>query len=457
MSLRLRLTLLYTGLLSITMALGSVVLLTLVNIILTNQYDNQLQISAETVIDNLYIDPTGDLELNQSTLQVDKAVQFQVWSNEGRLLVTSDNISQMSNPLDSEAFTTTQPVFNRKYVGETLYRVLTAPMVIDGEDFGKLQVSLSLRALNDAQRLILAVYSLSSVFIIILVAAVSWLITGRVLEPLEEMSQISLQITGSNDLSKRIPVSTQHNDEINTLALSYNQTLVRLERLFNAQRRFLADVSHELRTPLTVIKGNIGLMRVMHTYDKESLKSIDLEVDRLTRMVSDLLVISQAETGNLPLIFEPIALDDLLFEVFGEMKILSEGQHTITIDNVEPVVISGDRDRLKQVFLNLGGNAVKYAPEGSSISLSLVVGEGWVNFNIKDQGPGISKEDLSHIFERFYASDKSRTRSKKFTGYGLGLPIAYWIVRNHGGRIDVDSKLGEGSTFSVWLPKSGNK
>jgi len=438
------------------MALGSIVLLTLVSIILTNQYDNQLQISAENVIDNLYIDPTGDLELNQSTLQVDKAVQFQVWSNEGRLLVTSDNISQMSNPLDAETFTTTQPVFNRKYVGETLYRILTTPMVVNGEDFGKLQISLPLRALNDAQRLILVVYGVSSVFIIILIAAVSWLITGRVLEPLVEMSQISLQITSSDDLSKRIPVSTRHNDEINTLALSYNQTLVRLERLFNAQRRFLADVSHELRTPLTVIKGNIGLMRVMHTYDKESLKSIDLEVDRLTRLVSDLLVISQAETGNLPLIFEPIALDDLLFEVFDEMKVLSEGQHTITIDNVEPVVISGDRDRLKQVFLNLGSNAVKYSPEGSSISLSLVVGEGWVNFNIKDQGPGISKEDLSHIFERFYTSDKSRTRSKKYTGYGLGLPIAYWIVRNHGGRIDVDSELGEGSTFSVWLPKSGN-
>jgi len=296
------------------MALGSIVLLTLVSIILTNQYDNQLQISAETVIDNLYMDPTGDLELNQSTLQVDKAVQFQVWSNEGRLLVTSDNISQMSNPSDSETFTRTQPVFNRKYVGETLYRILTTPMVVNGEDFGKLQISLPLRALNDAQRLILVVYGVSSVLIIILVAAVSWLITGRVLEPLEEMSQISLQITGSNDLSKRIPVSIRHNDEINTLALSYNQTLVRLERLFNAQRRFLADVSHELRTPLTVIKGNIGLMRVMHTYDKESLKSIDLEVDRLTRLVSDLLVISQAETGNLPLIFEPIALDDLLLK-----------------------------------------------------------------------------------------------------------------------------------------------
>jgi signal transduction histidine kinase len=195
-------------------------------------------------------------------------------------------------------------------------------------------------------------------------------------------------------------------------------------------------------------------MRVMHTYDEESLESIDLEVDRLTRLVSDLLFISQAETGNLPLILEPIALDELLIEVIEEMKVLSEGQHTITIDNIEPVVISGDRDRLKQVFLNLGSNSVKYSPEGLPISLSLEVVEGWVVIHFKDQGPGISKEDLSHIFERFYRGDKSRSRSKKYTGYGLGLPIAYWIVRNHGGRIEVDSKLGEGSTFSVWLLKS---
>jgi signal transduction histidine kinase len=280
------------------------------------------------------------------------------------------------------------------------------------------------------------------------------MVTGQALEPLETMAEVTRQITSTDDLSKRIPVVTGSNDEINELVLSFNQTLVRLERLFNSQRRFLADVSHELRTPLTVIKGNVGLMRMMNEVDDESLSSIEAEVDRLTRLVGDLLLMAQAETGRMPLTFEPVEIDELVFEVFEQMKTLSGGKHDIRIKNIEPAIVSGDRDRLKQVLLNIGSNAVKFTPEGQQIWFNLAVSGNWVQIEVVDRGPGISKEEIQHIFERFYRGDKSRTRSQKDVGFGLGLPIAYWIVRNHGGRIDVDSKVGDGTVFTIWLPIS---
>jgi signal transduction histidine kinase len=152
--------------------------------------------------------------------------------------------------------------------------------------------------------------------------------------------------------------------------------------------------------------------------------------------------------------FEPVELDELVFEVFDQMKVLSGGRHLIKIDDIRPVMVTGDRDRLKQVLLNLGSNAIKFTNEGGKISLNLSVSGNWVEVDVIDHGPGIPKDELRYIFERFYRGDKSRTRSRTDVGFGLGLPIAYWIVRNHGGRIDVESTEGVGTTFSVWLPIS---
>jgi len=271
------------------------------------------------------------------------------------------------------------------------------------------------------------------------------------------MADIANRIASMEDLSQRIPVTTQQSDEISALALTFNQTFVRLERLFDAQRRFLADVSHEFRTPLTVIKGNVGLMRLMKSFDEESLTSIEMEVNRLTRLVGDLLLMAQAEVGKLPLMLTSVEIDELLFIVYEEMKVLSAGKHDIRFGDIEPVIITGDRDRLKQVLLNLGSNAVNYTPEGGRITLSLKSHQKWVEIIVSDEGQGVPKEEVSRLFERFYRGEKSRTRESETAGYGLGLPIAYWIVRNHGGRIDVDTAAGKGTTFTVWLPKSQKK
>jgi len=238
---------------------------------------------------------------------------------------------------------------------------------------------------------------------------------------------------------------------VGTLVRVFNETLGRLESLFATQRRFVADVSHELRTPLTVIKGEVSLMRKMGGMDEESLSGIEGEVDRLSRLVGNLLLLAHAESGKLPLDIKPFELDTVLLEVFQQVRTLAGERITVLIENLEQVVIFADRDRIKQVLLNIAGNAVQYTPVDGKVSLSLQMIADQARIVITDTGTGIPPEDIPLIFERFYRGEKSRTRSAN-TGFGLGLSIAYWIVRSHGGVIDVSSKIGVGTSFVIRLP-----
>jgi two-component system OmpR family sensor kinase len=302
------------------------------------------------------------------------------------------------------------------------------------------------------QTTLVTVLVIGSIISMTLAGLAGWLSTRRALAPLEAVTNTALQITRADDLSRRILYQGPANDEVGQLIHAFNQTLSRLENLFDTQRRFIADVGHELRTPLTVIKGNVDLMRRMGYSDDESLEGIENEVDRLTRLVGDLLLLAQAESGKLPLDRRLVELDTLVLEAMQQMRVLARDRLNLHLGDIDQVLVCGDRDRLKQVLVNLIGNAIKYTPKGGEV----VVGLGKVNnqaqLTVRDTGPGIPEEDLPYIFERFYRGEKSRTRSRDGKGFGLGLSIAYWIVRNHDGRIEVNSKLEQGTTFCVWLP-----
>jgi len=200
-----------------------------------------------------------------------------------------------------------------------------------------------------------------------------------------------------------------------------------------------------------VIKGNVDLMRRMKSLDDESLTSIDQEAGRLTRLVGGLLLLAQAESGKLALNMKRVELDLLVTEVFQEMTILAGNKVHIRLNEIDQAYVNGDRDRLKQVFINLVANAIQYTPPGGDVFLSLENVAGQARIICRDTGPGIPSEDLPHIFERFYRAEKSRTR-RETTGFGLGLSIANWIVERHGGRIEVNSQEGKGTTFAIWLP-----
>jgi signal transduction histidine kinase len=280
-------------------------------------------------------------------------------------------------------------------------------------------------------------------------AIASWISIGRALAPLKTATETADQIIHADDLSRRIPYEGP-TDEIGMLISAFNSTLERLESLFTAQQRFLADVSHELRTPLTVIKGNVDLIRKFGP-DDESLDSIKDEIDRLNRMVGDLLLLARAESGKLPLNLAPVEMDTLFLEVFNEMRVFAGSKVTLKLLEIDQAQVSGDRDRLKQVLINLISNAIHYTPPGGEVNLSLSKTSEFVQIVVRDTGPGIPAKDMPHIFDRFYRGEKSRTRSKA-TGFGLGLSIAYWIVDMHQGSIDVESTVGVGTSFTIKLP-----
>lgn len=164
------------------------------------------------------------------------------------------------------------------------------------------------------------------------------------------------------------------------------------------------------------------------------------------------MLLAQAESGKLPLAMHLIELDSLLLEVMQQMRVFARGKVQLKLGDIDQVLVCGDQDKLKQVLVNLISNAINYTPTDGEV----VVGVGKIGerarITVRDNGPGIPEKDLPYIFDRFYRGEKSRTRPKQGKGFGLGLSIAYWIVRNHNGTIEVDSKLGEGSTFRVWLP-----
>jgi two-component system, OmpR family, sensor kinase len=190
-------------------------------------------------------------------------------------------------------------------------------------------------------------------------------------------------------------------------------------------------------------------MERMGEADPESIHAIQVEMERMTRLVGDLLLLARADSGGLPLNRQPVELDNLLFDIYRQVAVVDPPVDVKLIE-VDQAMVYGDADRLKQLFINLVENAIKYTPAGGTVELSLFKKEDWVHFEVSDTGIGIPPENLPHIFDRFYRVDKARARAHG--GSGLGLSIAKWIATAHGGSIRVKSQPGEGTTFTVVLP-----
>jgi len=277
-------------------------------------------------------------------------------------------------------------------------------------------------------------------------------LTRLLIWPMEQAGQLAQDIIHTKDLSRRLPADNMPVPEIRYWAEAFNTALDRLEQLFQQQRRFLADVSHELRTPLTIIRGQAQLMRRTGEYDPEAVADIEKEAERLARLVEDLLFLARAEAGALPLRQEAVDLDTVLLDVLRQTQMLAEAkQQRLELEHLEPLPVRGDPDRLTQAILNLVSNAIQYTPPGGTIHVGARREEQWAVVWVRDTGPGIPPEDLPHVFERFYRAARSRTR-RGGGGAGLGLSIVWWIVDAHGGHITVQSKEGEGSTFTIYLP-----
>jgi len=451
MSLRLRLTLLYATLTGGILLVFAAAVILVFNALLLNQIDNTLENAANIIIGGIKVDSLGKVDADLSTVDISSDFYVQVWGLGNELqsgLRTLEGFADQ--PFDRSALLLDSPAYREVRAGNQHLRVVTVPLEENGHRVAILQIAVSLDVVDTARTGLTNILAVIWVVAILFSGNAAWLTLGQTLKPLKTITETAEQINRADDLSRRIPYDGP-DDEMGSLVGSFNQTLERLETLFTSQQRLLADVSHELRTPLTVIKGNVDLMRRMKQLDEESLTSIDQEAGRLTRLVGGLLLLAQAESGKLVLVEKPVELDLLLTEVFQEMSVLAGNKVRVRLNEIDQVYVNGDRDRLKQVFINLVANAIQYTPLGGEVFLSLEkIGEQ-ARIICRDTGPGIPSEDLPHIFERFYRAEKSRTRGKA-TGFGLGLSIANWIVERHGGKIEVKSKDGQGTTFAIWLP-----
>jgi two-component system OmpR family sensor kinase len=455
LSIQNRLLLIYTLIFSAAFIIFALIIYFFPSNRILAEIDSDLQTLADEVVrpGNFEMGPGGvvRVSLPQDLVTLRTASTFLLITDEnGEILARSGNLSNFEGLLDPNGLGA-EPSFNLVNPENTSVRVLSQPIFMENNTaqplIGYLQVGRLINTYESFNRL-LAIAMLvgfaaatASLFLAV------WL-TPSLFRPLDDIAKTANQITRADDLSLRVPYSDR-TDEIGVLARALNQSLERLDRQFQTQQRLLADVSHELRTPLTAIRGNVDLMERMGEGDPLSLESIRIEVDRMTRLVGDLTLLARADAGGLPLEKKEIELDNLLFEVYRQFSVI-EKPVEVMVTAVDQVCVMGDPDRLKQLFINLIDNAIKYTPEGGQVNLSLSKLDGWAQFEVKDTGLGIPAEDLPHIFDRFYRVDKARTRAQG--GSGLGLSIAKWVAQAHGGDIHVESEMGKGTTFTVSLP-----
>jgi signal transduction histidine kinase len=289
--------------------------------------------------------------------------------------------------------------------------------------------------------------------------ALSWLVAGRALRPLDEMASTAEDIGRTQDLSRRLP-AIPVNDEVGRLQRSFNLMLrqledayLRLRSALTAQRRFVADASHELRTPLTTIRGNVGLLLNRDDITGEdrsaALQDISSESERMSRMVQDLLTLARADAGYHLEKF-PVDLRPIVEDVSRQAQKIQPARN-VELLNGQPSIIQGNADAIKQLLWILIDNAVKHTQDGGRIQVRMEPRNAWTSLVVSDDGPGIPQQDLERIFERFYQSDTARTGE----GTGLGLAIARWIVREHGGRVFAANNPQGGARFTVELPVVG--
>jgi two-component system OmpR family sensor kinase len=287
---------------------------------------------------------------------------------------------------------------------------------------------------------------------------VGYWVAGRSLKPLGAMVSELEAITDSRSLYRRLAVERTE-DEVARLGSAVNHMFDRLERSFAALHRFTAEASHELKTPLMVLRAGVERALRNPATPPESLQALDeslMHIGRMAELVDSLLTLARADEGQIPLAVEDCDLRELVAEAAETANILAEEAELTVTTSIPsaPVMLGVDRNRIRQLLLNLVTNAVKYTPAGGTVSLGLSDQGDSVTLTVGDTGIGIAAGDLPHIFDRFWRADPARSRGGENPGTGLGLAITKWVAEAHGGSISVQSRPGRGTLFTVGLPRS---
>jgi two-component system OmpR family sensor kinase len=323
---------------------------------------------------------------------------------------------------------------------------------------GSVFVAQSLAGVDETSARLRVVFVLIGLLALLLIAFASRMVIRVGLRPLVAVEETAERIA-AGDLSARLP-DAKPDTEVGRLVTSLNAMLSRIEDSFAARtasenklRRFVADASHELRTPLTAIRGFAELHRQGavkgEAATSELVGRIENESVRMGALVEDLLTLARLDQSR-DLIQAPVDISDLVTEAVESARAAGP-DHPITLNLPEEAFVLGDAGKIYQVVANLLANARIHTPIGTPITVSVDSNDDGTSISIADAGPGLSQEDQTRIFERFYRADPSRNRAKE-EGSGLGLSIVASVMQAHGGKVSVDSKLGEGATFTVFFP-----
>ncbi len=455
--IRVRLTAWYTTLLVAVLTVLGAYQVQRLHSELTQDLDRSLSLRSAQIA-AAYRTATGSDEFTElsnsvlSGLPTDSGAQ--VLGRDGTVVDTSEDpvaigpmISrdQVAGVLGGRPMLTTVPLG----AAHTQYRLL-ARSVGDPAHPRVLVMAASLGSIDAAVHRLLVILLTGGPIAVLVAAAAGWWVASLALRPVSTMTDKARRISVDR-LDERVPVPKAH-DEVGRLADTFNAMLDRLEAGVEAQRRLIADASHDLRTPLAVMRSELDVALAAGDLPPEAeevLASTAEEVERMTRMVDNLLALAQADQGGLELLVRPVDLRDLAEATAAKLRPLAQAKGLqVTVDGDSPVV-SADRERLTQVVTNLVENAVKYTNHGS-VRLDAWQRGTEAGISVTDTGPGIPPDELTRVFDRFYRTDTARGRA--VDGSGLGLAIAQEIVHAHGGRIWAEPGTGAGTRFSFALP-----
>lgn len=472
MSIRLRLALLYTFILALTLVVFGSALYAIQWQTTLKSLKDDISLSSETLTRSIFLTYLSPNVKDQpGTPQV--VIPFEVLTGEQMLKqlrereivrVLSADGTLIASPFgEVEALpineSNMQTLQNKKSCWEIVTSrnermlVLNSPVTLNDNLALIIQVARPLTERDRALHMLASTMFIAGAAAILIAFGIGWIISSTALRPIQRITQTAADIDGENDLTRRVDHKGP-NDEVGRLAVTFNAMLDRLQDAYarvnhalTMQRDFVADVSHELRTPLTTVRGNLDLLRRQPPLPAEEQADIlnDMldESDRLIRLVNDLLVLARADAGR-SLQQEPVEMMPLVSEVVRQVRLLDPDREIK--EDVQPLTALADRDAVKQILLVLLDNAVKHtrglvrvsaADSGSSIKLS-----------VQDQGAGIPPELLPRIFERF---DRGQAETG-VPGFGLGLPIAKALSESLGGSIQIESQPGTGTTVTVILP-----
>jgi two-component system, OmpR family, sensor kinase len=451
-----RLLVTYVLLLSATVIVVTGIVVLVTRGFMMRALDDRLSSTVESFRDNPGRDVSTPQELatrtrlwlERSAFPADQVVA--VRTADGRVLSSAGTLDLEEIQEARTLLETTRARWSRiESSGGQSVRALSVPIYLQGEQIGTMVAAASQATLDDTLSALLSGIAWAACVGLVLSAVIGLAVIRRTLRPLERMAADIKTVQDADDLSRRVG-EVGPMDEVGRVAEAFNKMLSRLQEAFASQRRFLSDASHELRTPVTIARGQLELIP-FDQRESDNQRSVTValeELDRMGRIVEELLLLARLDEG-MPLTCAPVEIELVLREALLRGMLIERRTTTVEVD--PGLFAMADEDRLLQVLTNLVTNAIQHTDRAATISLSARAEGGRVAIQVTNTGPGISPEDLPHVFERLYRG--SRSKQEASTGAGLGLAIAASLTEAMGGNITVSSDT-EGTTFRVLLPRA---